>query len=119
MLTDPYFIEIRNQFKTYCQSKEYTVVTTDHYVKQSSRFMDYLVSQKVTDCKGMSVPLIQAYIKTLAGYTYKTIEQIICSLRAFFRFLLEKEEVSIGFAAKTPMIQARKQTRIPYCLDKR
>ena len=113
LLTDPYFVEIRNQFKSYCQCKEYTVVTTDHYVKQSSRFMDYLVSQNVTDCKGMSVPLIQAYIKTLAGYTYKTIEQIICSLRAFFRFLLEKEEVSIDFAAKTPMIQARKQTRIP------
>ena len=113
LLTDPYFIEIRNQFKTYCQSKEYTVVTTDHYVKQSSRFMDYLVSQNVTDCKKMNVPLIQAYLKTLAGYTYKTVEQIICSLRAFFRFLLEKEEVSIDFAAKTPMIQARKQTRIP------
>ena len=41
------------------------------------------------------------------------MEQNICSLRAFFRFLLEIEEVSTDFAAKTPMVQARKQTRIP------
>jgi site-specific recombinase XerD len=113
LLTDPYFIEISNQFKSYCQGKEYSTVTTDHYVKQSARFMDYLVSQHVTNCKEISVPLIQAYIKTLAGYTYKTVEQNICSIRTFFRFLLEKEEVYIDFAAKTPMVQARKKTRIP------
>ena len=57
--------------------------------------------------------LIHDYIKTLAGYTYKTVEQNICSLRAFFRFLLETGEVQTDFAAKTPMVQARKQTRIP------
>lgn len=57
--------------------------------------------------------MINDYIKTLAGYTYKTVEQNICSLRAFFRFLLETGEVRTDFAAKTPMVQARKQTRIP------
>jgi integrase/recombinase XerD len=30
----------------------------------------------------------------LAGYTYKTVEQNICSMRAFFRFLLETGEIS-------------------------
>lgn len=49
----------------------------------------------------------------MAGYTYKTVEQNICSMRAFFRFLLEIGEVKIDFASKTPMVQARKQTRIP------
>lgn len=113
LLTDPYFIEMSNQFKTYCQNKEYSTVTIDHYTKQSERFMDYLVSQKITHCKEITLPLIQAYIKTLMGYTYKTVEQNICSMRKFFRFLLEKGEVSTDFAAKTPMVQARKQTRIP------
>jgi site-specific recombinase XerD len=75
--------------------------------------MDYLASQNITDCKQISLELIHAYIKTLAGYTYKTVEQNICSMRAFFRFLLEAREVETDFAAKTPMVQARKQTRIP------
>lgn len=113
ILTDPYFIEISSLFKQHCIDKEYSDVTVDHYVKQSARFMDYLSSQKVMDCKGINISVINNYIKTLAGYTYKTVEQNICSLRAFFRFILEIGEVEIDFAAKTPMVQARKQTRIP------
>jgi site-specific recombinase XerD len=113
VLTEPYFMALSNQFKSYCEGKNYSKVTIDHYVKQSARFMDYLSSQGIRDCKDITLPLIHAYIKTLAGYTYKTVEQVICSLRAFFRFLLEAKEVQVDFASKTPMIQARKQTRIP------
>ena len=113
ILTDPSFIAIRKRFRSYCEDKGYSKVTTDHYVKQSARFMDYLASQNVTDCQAMSLSLIHAYIKTLAGYSYKTVEQNICSMRAFFRFLLEIGEIQTDFAAKTPMVQARKQTRIP------
>ena len=113
ILTDPYFIAMSDRFKQYCVNKEYSRVTTNHYVKQSARFMDYLASQKVIHCKEISVIGIHAYIKTLAGYTYKTVEQNICSMRAFFRFLLETGETQTDFAAKTPMVQARKQTRIP------
>lgn len=113
ILTTPYFLAISKRFKSYCVDKAYSEVTIDHYVKQSARFMDFLASQRVKECKSISLELIHAYIKTLAGYTYKTVEQIICSMRAFFRFLLETGEVQTDFAAKTPMVQARKQTRIP------
>jgi len=113
ILTEPYFVTINNRFKSYCLDKDYSQVTIDHYVKQSARFMDYLVSQNVKDCKSINLSLIQSYIRTLSGYTYKTVEQNICSMRALFRFLLETEEVQTDFAAKTPMVQARKQTRIP------
>lgn len=113
ILTEPYFVSISARFQSYCIDKGYSKVTVDHYVKQSARFMDYLASQNVIDCKKISLALIHSYIKTLAGYTYKTVEQNICSMRAFFRFLLEVGEVQTDFASKTPMVQARKQTRIP------
>lgn len=113
ILTESSFIAVSEQFKSYCLDKGYSKVTIDHYVKQSSRFMDYLVSQDIKDCKKINLSLIHSYIKTLAGYTYKTVEQNICSIRAFLRFLLEIGIVQTDFAAKTPMIQARKQTRIP------
>lgn len=113
ILTEAYFINISKQFEFYCANKGYSKVTVDHYVKQSARFMDYLTSQKISHCKEISLPVIHAYIVTLTGYTYKTVEQNICSIRAFLRFLLEIKEIEIDFAAKTPMIQARKQTRIP------
>ena len=113
ILTEPNLIALRSQFKSYCLKKDYSKVTTDHYVKQAARFMDYMASQKVTDYSNLNLPLIHNYLKTLAGYTYKTVEQVICALRAFFRFLLEIGATQTDFAAKTPMIQARKQTRIP------
>ncbi len=113
ILTDPHLVEVSSHFKRYCVEKDYSKVTTNHYIKQSARFMDYLSSQGINICKEINLPLINDYIKTLAGYTYKTVEQNICSLRAFFRFLLETGEVQTDFAAKTPMVQARKQTRIP------
>lgn len=113
ILTTPYFVALRDRFKSYCVNKAYSAVTINYYVKQSARFMDYLVSQRVADCKGICIELIHAYITTLAGYTYKTVEQNICSMRTFFRFLFETGEVQIDFAAKTPMVQTRKQTRIP------
>lgn len=113
ILTDSYFIEVSNRFNQYCIDKAYSKVTIDHYVKQSARFMDYLSSQKIKNFKELNLTLINNYIKTLASYTYKTVEQNICSMRAFFRFLLENGETQIDFASKTPMVQARKQTRIP------
>ena len=113
ILTNPIFINISIRFKQYCVESDYSNVTVDHYSKQSTRFMDYLSSQGINSCKEICLSLINNYIKTLAGYSYKTVEQNICSLRAFFRFLLEVEEVQTDFAAKTPMVQARKQTRIP------
>lgn len=113
ILTEPRFLSISNRFRSYCEDKGYSEVTIDHYVKQSARFMDYLASQNIKDCKKINLELINSYIRTLAGYTYKTVEQNICSLRAFFRFLLENRIIKTDFAAKTPMVQARKQTRIP------
>ena len=93
VLTEPYFVALSNRFKHYCEGKNYSSVTIDHYVNQSARFMDYLASQGIRDCKDITLPLIHAYIKTLVGYTYKTVEQNICSMRAFFRFLLATEEL--------------------------
>jgi integrase len=75
--------------------------------------MDYLVSRGIRDCYNIRLPVINSYIRTLAGYIYKTVEQIICSLRSFLRYLQERDILKTDLASKTPMVQARKQTRIP------
>lgn len=113
ILTDLYFISISSDFRKYCKAKDYSKVTMEHYVKQSERFMDYLISQGINDCHEVTLPVINSYIRTLAGYTYKTVEQNICSIRAFLRYLLEAGILKTDLASKTPMVQSRKQTRIP------
>jgi integrase/recombinase XerD len=113
LLADSYYIDISNDFKKFCEQKDYSKVTVDHYVKLSERFMDYLVSQGISDCRDIKLSVINSYIRTLAGYTYKTVEQNICSIRSFLRYLQEQDILKTDLASKTPMVQSRKQTRIP------
>ncbi|KXG44293.1 site-specific integrase [Tepidibacillus decaturensis] len=113
ILTDPYYKDISSKFKKYCEQKDYSKVTVEHYVKQSERFMDYLVSQEICDCSNIKLTVINSYIRTLTGYTYKTVEQVTCSIRSFLRFLHQNDILKVDLASKTPMVQARKQTRIP------
>lgn len=113
ILTNQYYLEISGSFKKYCEKKDYSKVTIEHYVKQSERFMDYLLSQKIYDCHNITITVVNSYIRTLAGYTYKTVEQVICSIRTFLRYLQEQNILNTDLASKTPMVQARKHTRIP------
>lgn len=113
LLLNPHFKDISNGFRQYCANKQYSTVTIDHYVKQSERFMDYLLAHGIIDCSLITLSRVHDYIKTLAGYTYKTIEQVICSIRAFLRYLNETDVLKEELAPKTPMVQARKQVRIP------
>ena len=113
ILTDPYYLKIMSQFQQFCIDRGYSSVTTDHYTKQSARFLDYLAAQGIGSCQEIQLTTANTYVKSLAGYTYKTIEQNICSLRCFLRFLHNIGEISSDLATKLPMVQARKQTRIP------
>lgn len=113
ILHNPYFIEVIDKFKLYCKEKDYSVVTINHYTKNSSKFLDYVDSQSISECNGINITLINNYIKTLAGYTYKTVEQQLCSLRSLFKYLVQNDLIATDYSLKIPMIQARKQTRIP------
>ena len=113
ILHNPYFIEVINDFKQHCIDKDYSTVTVGHYTKLSARFLDYVDSQNINSCSKIEITVINNYIKTLAGYTYKTVEQQLCSLRAFFKYLHTKELIVTDYSLKIPMVQSRKQTRIP------
>ena len=113
ILTTPFFVDIRSRFRSSCEKKGYSQVTTEHYVKQSSYLMDYLAAQGMDDFTAVTLDTVNAYIRTLAGFSYKTVEQHICSLRAFFRFLNQEGIMPDDLAAKMPMVKARKQTAIP------
>lgn len=113
ILTTPFFVDIRSRFQSSCEKKGYSQITTEHYVKQSSYLMDYLTAQGMNDFTAVTLDTVNAYIRTLAGFSYKTVEQHICSLRAFFRFLYQEGIMPDDLAAKMPMVKARKQTAIP------
>jgi integrase/recombinase XerD len=113
ILHSQYFIDVISNFKRYCIDKEYSPVTIEHYTKQSKRFLDYCDSHGLTSCNEINFTLINNYIKTLAGYAYKTVEQQLCSLRSFFKYLHLNCITNTDYSLKIPMVQSRKHTRIP------
>lgn len=113
ILHNQYFIDVVSNFKQYCIDKEYSTVTIGHYTQKSERFLDYCDSHGLTSCTEINLPLIDNYIKTLAGYAYKTVEQQLCSLRSFFKYLYLNSMTDADYSLKIPMVQSRKQTRIP------
>ena len=113
LLHNSHFIQTMNNFRQYCVEKDYSIVTIDHYTKLSTRFLAYAESHKIPECAEINLLIINGYIKTLAGYAYKTIELQLCSLRSFFCYLYVSGLLNTDYSAKLPKIQARKQTRIP------
>jgi len=113
VLTAPEWIPFSRGFLQYCQGKDYSKVTIGHYTSKADRFMEFLASQSITKCEHIQMEHIHQYIRTLSGYAYKTVEQHICALRAFFRFLYGARRIDEDFAERMPMIPVRKQTRIP------
>ena len=75
--------------------------------------MDYLAAQGMDDFTAVTLDTVNTYIRTLAGFSYKTVEQHICSLRAFCRFLYQEGIMPDDLSAKMPIVKARKQTAIP------
>ena len=113
ILIDPVFIEASEEFKAFCIAKEYSDATIDSYLKRLAYFMDYLTAQKISGFEDITLDTINAYIRTLAGYAHKTVENNISSLRAFFRFLNQEGTISTDFAAKIPVVKTHKQTTLP------
>ena len=53
------------------------------------------------------------YVETLLGYSYKNVEQQLCGLRCFLRFLIQEGVPAEQLLKAIPPIKARKQNRIP------
>ena len=113
----PLNLEMLNKFWIHCKNSEYAISTCKSYVRTAENFLSYI------EAKGISLKMLDAgdltaFVKTLLGYSYKTVEFILCGTRALLRFLHSENAVSADFSESLPNIQSRKQTRIPSVWEK-
>ena len=116
-VNDPLNLEMLNKFGIHCKNSEYAISTCKSYARTVENFLSY------TEAKGISLETLDAadltaFVKTLFGYSYKTVEFILCGTRAFLRFLYSEKVVSVDHSESLPNIQSRKQTRIPSVWEK-
>lgn len=58
-----------------------------------------------------------AFVATLAGYHYKTVEQKLCAVRSFLRFACGQGLIEPAVVEAVPAVKSRKLTRIPSVWD--
>ena len=75
--------------------------------------MDYLTQIKITSISSVDMNVCNGFIKTLAGYSYKTVEQKICGLRFLIRYLYSEGIISTDYSSKIHMPAISKTAKIP------
>lgn len=107
------FKPLFNEYTDFLDSSELSVSTINHYKKISVVFMDYLAQRKIPSVDQLTMDICHSYLKTLAGYSFKTVEQNVCGVRHFLRFLHSSGKISVDYAEKIHMPSISKSARIP------
>lgn len=62
-------------------SSELSASTINHYKGIATVFLDYLTQRKILSAGQITMDICDSYLKTLAGYSFKTVEQNVCGIR--------------------------------------
>lgn len=108
-----YYLNIFMYYKSYLVSSQLSKVTVDRYKKISMTFIDYLQQRKVESIEDITIDTCNYYLKTLAGLSFKTIEQQVCGIRHFLRFLYSTNLIINDYAEKIHMPVISKNAKIP------
>lgn len=107
------FEPLFNEYADFLDSSELSVSTINHYKKISIVFMDYLAQRKIPSVEQLTMDICNSYLKTLAGYSFKTVEQNVCGVRHFLRFLHSSGKIPVDHAEKIHMPFISKSARLP------
>jgi site-specific recombinase XerD len=105
-------LDVLTSFRRYCKSCDYSMTTQKSYHRLTENFLSFLEARKCFVEDVCSSDLTD-YVKTLMGYSYKTVEFTLCGMRAFLRFLHLEKYLLEDLSGNLPCIQSRRQTRIP------
>ena len=101
------------EYTVFLNYSELSNSTIAHYLSYASSFLDYLCQKHLEEIALLSLDLCNKYIITMSGFSYKTIEQVVCGLRHFLRFLKENEKIEDDFASKIHMHPISKTAKVP------
>lgn len=106
------YLTVHSSFLTHLNSTVLAKSTKAHYESITKTFLHFLTQKqivvtelKLTDCDD--------YIRTLAGLSFKAIEQIVCGIRYFLRYLDETHVLKNRYADKIHMPKVSQQAKIP------
>ena len=79
-------LKLLSNFKEYCKTVDYSASTQKSYCRTAENFLSFIEAHDLS-VKEITAKNLAAFVKTLMGYSYKTVEFVLCGTRAFLRFL--------------------------------
>ena len=102
-----------SEYAEFLDLAELSTSTVNHYKRIATVFMDYLNQRKILYMNQITMDTCNSYLKTLAGYSFKTVEQNVCGVRHFLRFLHSSGKLAVDYAEKIHMPIVSKNAKIP------
>ena len=102
-------------FRVWLQAAGCAVSTVRTYATVAGQFVAFLDTR--AGLARLDAAGVQAFVATLAGYQFKTVEQKLCAVRSFLKFASGEGLVEAGVLEAVPSVKSRKQTRIPSIWD--
>lgn len=107
------FAKIYDDYCVYLNGTSLAASTVKHYSSIALVFLDFLFQKGVKDPEAIDMSCCNGYLKTLAGLSFKTVEQNVCGLRFLLRYLLENKLLTEDYASKIHMPPISKQATVP------
>ena len=116
-VNSPEHIAILENFKMHCIKSEYSSSTIKSYYRIAESFLSFLEAKNISITM-LNSKCITDFINSLAGYSYKMVEFMLCGTRNFLKFLKSLHLTKEDFSLNIPSLKVRKQTRIPSVWNK-
>ncbi len=117
IVLNSYYSTVFTGYTTYLDSTELSATTKEHYKRSAMVLMDYFTQTKVLQTGKITMENCNAYLKTLAGYIFKTIEQNVCGIRHFLRYIYSESLIPENYAERIHMPPISKSAKIPSAWD--
>src|SRR5260221_8788344 len=103
------------RFQAHLRSAGRSASTVRTYGTLAGEFVAFTGTRGGLACCGAAT--IGAFVATLAGYQFKTVEQKLCAVRSFLRFASDAGLVDAACLEAVPAARSSRQARIPSVWD--
>ncbi len=107
------YLSLFADYEVFLNSSELSFSTIKHYRRISIVFLDFLNQRNISSEKSITMNTCNSFIKTLAGYSFKTVEQNVCGLRHFLRFIYSSEKIRVNLAEEIHVPNVSKSAKFP------
>lgn len=108
-----YYTSVKETYADCLERSELSESTKGHYKRTADIFLDYLSQRHVRTISEINIDICNSYLKTLAGYSFKTVEQNVCGLRHLLRHLYTDSKLREDYAERIHMPAISKNAKIP------